>query len=216
MDYHIHGARQAILTTGPRKGEWVPPRLQKPAWHIAQSVKTMNFFSFRTVPLDPGPKTGENPELPWPVAFLNPGSLRDGELELRLMETSQGNPRKDRLPLYRFDMVTGDTNKVVGSISLRIHNGWFVRRVIGHIGYRVEPAYRGNRFAARACRLLLNLARRHRLNPLWITCNPDNLPSIRTIESLGGELTETVNVPRHTEVYRMGDKQKRLYRVELY
>ena len=36
----------------------------------------------------------------------------------------------------------------------------------GHIGYGVDPEYRGHGYAARACALLLPLARLHGLNPL--------------------------------------------------
>ena len=52
-------------------------------------------------------------------------------------------------------------------------------RFTGHIGYHVYPPARGRHFAERACRMLTPLIRFHQISPVWITCNPDNLPSRR-------------------------------------
>jgi len=43
----------------------------------------------------------------------------------------------------------------------------------GDDGYGVNPEHHGHHYAARACRLLLLLARRHGFQTLWITRNPD-------------------------------------------
>jgi len=66
---------------------------------------------------------------------------------------------------------------------------------IGHIGYAVQEAFRGRHFAERAVRLVLPLAAEHGINPIWITCGPDNAASRRTIERLGAAYVETVDVP---------------------
>ena len=85
----------------------------------------------------------------------------------------------------------------------------------GHIGYGVLPRYRGHRYAARACKLLFPLARRHGLNPLWITCNPDNIASRRTCELAGGKLVEIVDLPEDIDMYQAGERQKCRYRFDL-
>ena len=85
----------------------------------------------------------------------------------------------------------------------------------GHIGYDVSEEHRGKRYAARSCSLLLPLAKRHDLNPLWITSNPDNLPSRRTCEIIGARLIEIVDLPKETDLYQEGDRQKCRYRLDL-
>lgn len=59
------------------------------------------------------------------------------------------------------------------------------------------------------------LARKHGLETLWITCNPDNVASSRTCESLGAEVVEKVDPPRNKNAYRKGERQKLRYKIEL-
>ena len=100
-------------------------------------------------------------------------------------------------------------------IGLRIGNTECILLYIGHIGYRVYPRYRGHRYAARATRLLLPLARKHDLKTLWITADPDNLASRKTCELVGAEMVDIVEAPLSSEPYRRGYRQKCRYRLEL-
>ncbi|MEE8418514.1 MAG: hypothetical protein V3S02_00210, partial [Dehalococcoidales bacterium] len=70
-------------------------------------------------------------------------------------------------------------------------------------------------YAARACNLIKQVALDHGLKTLWITCNPDNVPSRRTCEILGCELVEIEDLPEETDLYRDGDRQKCRYRWDL-
>ena len=107
------------------------------------------------------------------------------------------------------------TGTRVGNVDLRIGDTHHLVMYGGHLGYSVLPRYRGNRYAARSCTLLLPLAREHGMERIWITCNPDNLASKRTCEILGAELVETVDVPSGTAAYRKGERQKLRYKIEL-
>lgn len=139
--------------------------------------------------------------------------LVDGELELHLAERTLGDPRRNWVPAYRFEMrVTGVK---AGTISLRVGSSELIERYAGHIGYGVEPPFRGRRYAARACTLLFGLARSHGLRTLWITCNPENVPSRRTCELVGGELVDIVELPPDSDMYKEGERQKCRYRVRL-
>jgi len=77
----------------------------------------------------------------------------------------------------------------------------------GHIGHEVDEPYRGHHYAARSCRLLLPLIRALDINPVIITCDPGNIASAKTIESLGAELRATKEVEiepgdfRRTSIY---------------
>ena len=139
----------------------------------------------------------------------------DDDLELVLILRQPADPVKGLVPMYRFEMRAPGHVPAMGIIDLRVGHTPYVERYAGHIGYRVEPEYRGHHYAARSCLLLLPLARRHNLNPLWITCDPDNLASRRTCELAGARLVGIVKVPRSTDLYRMGQTWKCRYRIEL-
>jgi predicted acetyltransferase len=121
------------------------------------------------------------------------------------------------VPTYHFWMCLPDRLDfpIVGSISLRIGLTQNMVMFNGQVGYQVYPFARGNHYAERACRMLLPLAARHGLDPLWITCNPDNFPSRRTCERLGANLVETVDVPPENPLYQRGERAKCRYRINL-
>ena len=145
--------------------------------------------------------------------FLLDVPLVDDELELYLAERSPADPERDFVPAYRFEMrVDGER---AGSISLRAGNTRHLELYAGHIGYGVEPPFRGRRYAARACKLIFDLARRHGMTTLWITCNPENVASRRTCELVGGELVDIVDLPAETDMYKEGERQKCRYRIRL-
>jgi tagatose 1,6-diphosphate aldolase len=145
--------------------------------------------------------------------LLDVAPLVDGELELHHAERTLGDPRRNWVPAYRFEMrVTGVK---AGTISLRVGSSELIERYAGHIGYGVEPPFRGRRYAARACTLLFGLARSHGLRTLWITCNPENLASRRTCERLGAKLVEIVPVPRDHPFRARGESSKCRYLLEL-
>jgi tagatose 1,6-diphosphate aldolase len=143
--------------------------------------------------------------------FIDPGSLTDGEMQLRLIATEIESSEEEPLPTYRFRIEKKKAAigaEPIGFINLRIGYGSNITLYRGHIGYGVDQSHRGNGYAERACRLLLPLARRHEIDPIWITCNPDNIASIRTCEKLGAQLIETIEVPENTEAYRAGARVK--------
>ena len=149
------------------------------------------------------------------VRFYEPGKLQDGELTLVLQRTYKGSRSLGLAPNYAFAMTHAETGAHMGDIDLRLSNDHYITHYAGHIGYGVGRAYRGRHYAARACRLLLPLAKKHGLEPLWITCNPDNLASRKTCEYLGATLAEIVPVPKGSDLYRRGEREKCRYRVEL-
>ncbi len=149
------------------------------------------------------------------VRFLEPGILRDGELELVLQRTYKGSRSLGLAPNYAFTMVHTQSGAHMGGIDLRLSHDHYITHYAGHIGYGVERAFRGQHYAARACCLLFPLAAQHGLSPLWITCNPDNLASRKTCEYAGATLVETVAVPRESDIFRRGEREKCRYRIDL-
>ncbi|HRW05131.1 MAG: GNAT family N-acetyltransferase [Caldilineaceae bacterium] len=149
------------------------------------------------------------------TTLIEPGTLVDRELELMIVEKFAGNSGWSLAPAYRFKMTNTYDGRELGRIELRIGNSTDLRMYSGHIGYRVHKAHRGHRYAARAVRLLVPLARHHQLGTLWITCNPDNYASRRSCELAGLELAEIVDLPPTSDMYRRGERQKCRYRLRL-
>jgi predicted acetyltransferase len=120
-------------------------------------------------------------------------------------------------PCYHFWMRRNDLPEfpIAGAISFRVSNSYDTVMYYGHIGYHVYPMSRGRRLALRATKLLLALAARHGISPIWITCNPDNHASRRTCQLLGAQYVEIVPVPMDYPLYQRGDREKCRYRLDL-
>jgi tagatose 1,6-diphosphate aldolase len=144
--------------------------------------------------------------------FLRPGKLIDGDLTLVLVKTHPANPMKKYVPWYEFDMRKVESGVWMGRISLRVGSPRALR-CPGHVGYEVNKRYRGHRYAARACGLLLPLASAHGLRALWITCDPKNKASVRTLELAGGKYIDTIRIPKNHEMYEQGGRYLRRYRI---
>lgn len=84
----------------------------------------------------------------------------------------------------------------------------------GNIGYHVFEEFRGRHYAGKACNLLFELARKHEMNYLIITCSPDNIASRKTCEYVGGELLEVVELPDWFD-RKPGQDIKCIFRYEL-
>ena len=146
--------------------------------------------------------------------FLDTGFLVNDEIQLRLQKTVEGDAEKGWVPAYHF-AICDRQGREMGVCDLRIgHNGNTYYG--GNIGYRVYEAYRGHHYAGKACFLLFALARKHHMEHLIITCNPDNLASRKTCEYVGGQLVEIAELPADNNMrLESGETEKCIYRVEL-
>ena len=146
--------------------------------------------------------------------FVDPGTLTDAELHLELLQRFPADPKKNYYPEYKFVMKQAQTREIMGWINLRVSNDERVQH-FGHIGYNVAAPFRGHHYAARGVRLLLPLAKKHGIEPLYITCNTENIASRKTCELAGGTLVGIFPLPVDTEMYRRGERQKCRYRFDL-
>ena len=127
------------------------------------------------------------------MEFFNTDFLESNEIRLVLEKTKEADPSRKRVPAYCF-LICDKQNNAVGYCDLKI--GYTDSLYYsGHIGYGIDEEYRGHHYAAKACRLLFDLAKMHRMDHLYITCTPENLPSRKTCEYLGGELLEIAELP---------------------
>lgn len=149
-----------------------------------------------------------------PFEFLDVAPPQDGDLRLVLAELMPAESSPWGVPAYSFRM-ENPGGEHLGRIRLRV--GWNedVIRYAGQVGYAVAPAHRGHRYAERACRLILPVAKRHGMASLWITCQRDNAGSRRTLERLGAELVGIFDVPAGYPLDAGMERKKMCFRLAL-
>ena len=102
-----------------------------------------------------------------------------------------------------------DGERIVGRVSIRHRLNDVFRRIGGHIGYVVVPEFRRRGHATTMLRLALQFAHdRIGLDRVLVTCDDDNLASIKTIENNGGVLEDVV-------IGQDVDKRKRRYWIDV-
>lgn len=97
--------------------------------------------------------------------------------------------------VYDFVITLRGRKHEIGRVEARLGEG-LCCYYFGHVGYHIDPPWRGHHYAARACALIAPVFIRAGKRSAVITCDPDNLPSRRTCEKLGCELERTVDVPK--------------------
>ncbi len=85
-------------------------------------------------------------------------------------------------------LVADVDGQIVGRVSIRHELTDFLREEGGHIGYGVLPAYRRRGYATEILRQALVIARSVGVGRVLVTCDDDNLGSIKAIEACGGKL----------------------------
>lgn len=145
--------------------------------------------------------------------FIDTEFLKNDEIQLILEKTVEGNVEKDWVPAYHFAICNTRGTKM-GVCDLRIgHNDKLYYG--GNIGYSIDTEYRGSHYAGKACYLLFELAKKHNLEYVIITCNPDNIASRKTCEYAGGELLEVVELPEDSDMRERGETQKCIFKFNI-
>ena len=139
--------------------------------------------------------------------------LKDNEIVLKLTKTTEAQPEKKWVPAYFFDICLLDGTKI-GSCDIRIgHNE--KTYIGGNVGYNIDEPFRGHRYAAKTLKILFELAKKHDMKYLIVTCDPTNYASSKTCQIAGGVLLETAKVPEDNEMYKDGLREVLVYKFEL-
>jgi predicted acetyltransferase len=138
--------------------------------------------------------------------FVN---LQDKILSLDLLQLASHSVHK--VPTYFFRMTHTSLGNEVGRINLRAALDQHICLHAGHVGYEVQPDSRGHRHASRALMLLKPLARKLGIDPLSITCDPENIASRRTCEIAGATLVDIFDLPEGCVIHRNGHPRKCIY-----
>jgi predicted acetyltransferase len=151
------------------------------------------------------PRTNEEPEFlrahrattPEVPTFLH--SYEAGMPLARYLQLLEQHARGENLPpdyvpstfLFAFD-----ASRIVGRVAIRHRLNEFLLRIGGHIGYVVVPEFRRRGYATAMLRQSIQIAHRQLgITRVLVTCDDDNVGSIRTIEKNGGILENVVTGP---------------------
>lgn len=134
--------------------------------------------------------------------------LEDERIILIIREKNQGDA--EELPYYYYDICLKPLLTPIGKISIRIGYNKHAH-YNGHIGYEIDPTYRGHHYSLSACRLVLNVAKYHGMDKIYITCKESNLASQKIIARLGAQYIETVTPPPDYLFYYDGIPPFKIY-----
>jgi predicted acetyltransferase len=117
----------------------------------------------------------------------------------RYLEVLRAQARGERLPPNQVPstfLFAFEASRIVGRVSIRHELNEFLLRVGGHIGYVVVPEFRRQGYATAILRQALEIAHdRLGLARVLVTCDDDNIGSIKTIERNGGVLEDVISEP---------------------
>lgn len=142
--------------------------------------------------------------------FSRKPMFSDGEIDVTLSNEDVSDPECGIDDGYTFYIYRAKTRDYLGYVSLRLGESPALY-YLGHIGYRIEAEHRGHGYAARACRLMLPLLQRLRLESVVITTNVENIPSRKTCLRLGCVLERIAPVPPEYRALCAGAAQKCRY-----
>lgn len=110
--------------------------------------------------------------------------LRYEDVCLLLETVSPADPHPGFPTTLTLGIVSEDGRTRYGAIRLRFGDTETIRMRSGHVGFHIHPPHRGHAYARKGCLALRPFLRRY-LDELILTCEADNIPSIRIFEALG-------------------------------
>ena len=140
--------------------------------------------------------------------------LSNDVIELRAHRIFNDYYNDEKISNYVYGIYLKKEARLIGFCDLRLGDQNALA-YLGNIGYSIFQLYRGHNYAYMASTLLLELASYLEVDSLIITVNPDNIPSIKTIEKLGAQYIKRVPVPSHEPLFQQGDYEKLIYRIAI-
>jgi len=100
--------------------------------------------------------------------------------------------------------------EIIGELNLRIgySDGLYYG---GQIGYCIQEKYRGRGYAGKACKLIVPVAKSHKMNKLLITNEYTNISSKRVCEKIGARLLRKAQLPEWHGMYKEGKRYVNIY-----
>lgn len=116
------------------------------------------------------------------------------EIDLILKKYCEAIPEKGWVPKFVYNVVLHNTKTIVGECEARIGDtaNLFYN---GHIGYSINPEFRGNGYAGKAVELLLPIFKENGIYKVYITNSPENNNSKRVCEKLNAKFLGLFELP---------------------
>lgn len=146
--------------------------------------------------------------------FYDTEELNDGYIKLKLMKNYEYDKKTDWSAAYVFDILNLESNDKIGECDLRI-NHLDSTYIAGNIGYSIFESYQNKGYATKAVNLLINLARKHDMKYILITCDPSNLKSQKVIMKNNFKFIELTKIPPYHQMYKEGLREVLIYRLDL-
>jgi len=145
--------------------------------------------------------------------FIDIPTLSDGEIYLVCVNKRPEDKEKKHVPGYEFAICK--EGEKIGELSLRIGYGGgpYNSNLYygGQIGYNIDEPHRGHGYVGRACRLVVPVAKAHKMKKLLITTSHTNNSSMRVCEKLGARLIRIVQLPEWNDLYNEGNRYQNIY-----
>ena len=107
---------------------------------------------------------------------------------------------EDRVPDSVFFLLDEDRDRLLGAVNIRHYLNDSLLREGGHIGDGIRPSERRKGYATEMIRLALLECKKLGIDKVLMTCDQDNIGSVRSIVKNGGILeNEFVNAEGHVE-----------------
>jgi len=191
--YDVRPANKQLTTGRPYSDELIYAIL-KSDWETGKEIAYYNFL--------PCEFNG----------FIDIPTLTNGNIFLICTKKTPANPEKRHVPSYTFSICKN--GEEMGGISLRI--GYCDSLYYaGQIGYGLREEYRGNGYAAEACKLLLPVAKAHKMSKLLITNNYTNAASRRVCEKLNARFVRMARLPEWCDLYKGGQRFANIFEWEV-
>lgn len=103
--------------------------------------------------------------------------------------------RADWVPDTQYIFVRKTDNRIVGMLDIRDELNEECRKYYGHIGYSIRKSERRKGYATLQLKAALEICKQKKMDRILITCDRENIASVKTIITNGGSLEDEIFDP---------------------